>query len=445
MKPIQHLLFLLLSALTAFGANKPNIIYILADDLGYGDLGCYGSKLNSTPNIDRMAKEGIKFTDFHAAAWCAPSRIALMTGVHPNRPGLLGRNSKRLGERVTVAEMLKDKGYATSLIGKWHMGMGEGAHPLDQGFDYWYGTRGSNDWDGPAPNYEAFRSAPEEAWKTPVYKNRENQGVCPQSEFTGRYTRETIELIKRQKDQPFFIYLAHNMPHVPVFASKKFQGKSQNGVYGDTLLEIDWSVGEILKALKEHDLEKNTLVVFTSDNGPWSMFTPFGGVAGLLNGEKSTTWEGGERVPAIFYWPGTLQPKVSQEFVVNIDVYATIAKLTSSCIKEGEAIDSIDFSETLLHGTPSQRTRHLYFFRQPMAYRSGDYKIHFLTRSRTREPETGKKEPSIPHDPPLLFNLRKDIGEQHNIAAKHPDLVKKLTTEFKAASTAVKKWEPYDW
>jgi len=197
--------------------------------------------------------------------------------------------------------------------------------------------------------------------------------------------------------------------------------------------------------LKEHDLEKNTLVVFTSDNGPWSMFTPFGGVAGLLNGEKSTTWEGGERVPAIFYWPGTLQPKVSQEFVVNIDVYATIAKLTSSCIKEGEAIDSIDFSETLLHGTPSQRTRHLYFFRQPMAYRSGDYKIHFLTRSRTRELETGKKEPSIPHDPPLLFNLRKDIGEKHNIAAKHPDLVKILTTEFKAASTAVKKWEPYDW
>lgn len=427
------------------GSERPNILYILADDLGYGDLGCYGSNQDCTPEIDRMAEKGLRFTDFHASAWCAPSRIGLMTGTHPNRPGLLGRNAKRLGERVTIAEMLKEIGYTTALIGKWHLGMGEGTHPLDQGFDYWYGTRGSNDWDGPAPNYEAFRSAPEEAWKTPVYKGRENLGVCPQSEFTRRYTRETVQLIKKNKDKPFFIYLAHNMPHVPVFASKRFQGKSRNGVYGDVLMELDWSTGEILKTLEVEGLAENTLVVFTSDNGPWSMFTPYGGVAGKLRGEKSTTWEGGERVPAIIYWPGKVKPGVSGELVSNQDVYATVAKLTGTCIQTGQGMDSVDFSKVLLEGAPSSRTNHLYYFRQPMAYRSGDYKIHFSTRERTREPETGKKEPSVPNNPPLLFNVRKDIGETQNIAMANPDIVERLTKEFREAVAAMKGWEAIEW
>ena len=424
--------------------NRPNIIIIMADDLGFGDLGCYGSKLNTTPNLDRIARQGVRLTDFHAAPWCAPSRCALMTGCHANRPGLLGGKKGQLAERTTIAEMLKTRGYATALIGKWHLGMGKGLHPLDQGFDYWYGTKGSNDWDGPRPNYGSFKNAPESKWKTPLYRNREELGICPQSQFTQRYTKETVRLINENKDKSFFIYLAHNMPHVPVFASEDFKGKSKNGVYGDVLLELDWSVGEIQKALHNAGISENTLVVFTSDNGPWTMFKEFGGVAGPLRGEKSTTWEGGVRVPAVFYWPGTIKPGTSSAFIVNTDVYATLATLTGARVKEGEAIDSHDISGVLLSGAKSPRTKHIYYFRQSMAYRSGDYKIHFMTRNRTRDPETGKQEPSIRCNPPLLFNVRADIEESEDIAMDHPEIVTRLTSEFRKAEEAIRNWRKYN-
>ena len=290
---------ILFASVNVFAAERPNIIYILADDLGYGDLGCYGSKLNSTPNIDALAKGGIRLTDFHAASWCAPSRRALMTGCHAYRPWNEGdRRWGRLASAVTIPEMLKESGYSTAMLGKWHLEMGEGLHPLDQGFESWMGTRGSNDWDGPRPNYASFRDAPERAWKTPLYVNRDNKGpIVPQSRFTSRYTEEAVRLINRFKNEkPFFIYLAHNMPHVPIFASEKFRDQSGNGVYGDVIAELDWSVGKIVEALKETNQLENTIVVFTSDNGPWSMFKEFGGVAAPLRGEKSTTWEGGERV-----------------------------------------------------------------------------------------------------------------------------------------------------
>jgi arylsulfatase A-like enzyme len=434
-------LFLFIS-LTALQVHaKPNIIYILADDLGYGDLGCYGSELNSTPNIDRMAENGIRCTDFHAASWCAPSRAALMTGCHANRPGLLGRGAKNIAERITIGEMLKERGYATALIGKWHLGMGKGTHPLDQGFDYWYGTKGSNDWNGPRPNYGSFKDAPEKAWKTPLIVNRENKGPCPQSEFTGRYTRETVRFIKEHKDEPFFIYLAHNMPHVPVFASAKFKGKSKNGVFGDVVEELDWSTGEILKAVEETGISDKTLVVFTSDNGPWTMFKEFGGSAGSLRGEKSTTWEGGERVPAIFHWKGKIKPGVNSTFIVNSDVYATLATLTGSAVKAGEAIDSHDISGVLLEGKKSSRTKHIFYHHQPMAYRNGDFKIHFFTRERTRDPETGKGEPARKHDPPLLFNVKEDVSESKNVASEYPELVERMTKEFETAKAAIKNWE----
>jgi arylsulfatase A len=425
-------------------ASRPNIIYILTDDLGYGDLGCYGSHVNRTPNIDRIAEQGVRFTDFHASAWCLPSRCGLITGCHPNRPGLMGHDNRKLAERITLADMLKAEGYSTSLIGKWHLGMEKGTHPLDQGFDYWYGTEGSNDWDGPAPHFSAFRDAPESAWKTPLYRDRDRLGVCPQSQFTQRYTRETVRLIKESKgnkDRPFFIYLSHNMPHVPIFASEKFKGKSGNDTYGDVLLELDWSVGEILKALEDTGLSRETLVVFTSDNGPWTMFKEFGGVADPLRGEKSTTWEGGGRVPAIFYWKDTITPQTSSEFIVNTDVYATLATLAGAQVKEGEAIDSYDFSELLLSGAKSSRTRHIFYFDQAMAYRHGDYKIHFLTRDRTRNPETGKKEPSVPCDPPLLFNIKADMEESRNIAVEHPEIVSRLTNEFQTAQEAIRNWK----
>lgn len=423
------------------GAETPNIILIVADDLGYGDLGCYGSKLNRTPNIDKMAADGIRFTDFHASAWCAPSRAGLMTGCHPNRPRIPG---KRLEQVTMIPKMLKAQGYATALIGKWHLGMTK-THPLNMGFDYWYGTKGSNDWNGPRPNYGSFKNAPESAWKTPYYVNREKKGIIPQSETVQRYTKETIRLIQENKDKPLFIYLAHNMPHVPIFASKKFKGKSKNGTYGDVIEELDWSTGQILKALKEAGIDKKTLVVFTSDNGPWTMFKEFGGVATPLRGEKSTTWDGGQRVPSIFYWPGKIKPAVSSAFMVNTDVYATVAKLTGSTIKDSQAIDSHDMSAVLLNGADSPRTKHIFYFLRPLAYRNGKYKIHFFTRERTRNPLTGKGEPSVQQNPPLLFDVVNDISESKNIAAEHPKVVERLTAEFKKTQAAIQSWEEIDW
>ena len=418
----------------------------MADDLGYGDLECYGSDLNKTPNIDALAASGVRLTDFHAAAWCAPSRRALMTGCHANRPwNANGQKKGLLASAINLPEMLKVNGYTTAIIGKWHLGVTEGLHPLDQGFDSWYGTLGSNDWDGPSPNYASFRDAPEEAWKTPLIVNRENRGpIVRQSEFTKRYTEESIRLIKEPKDtQPFFIYLAHNMPHVPIFASEKFRGTSKNGVYGDVIAEIDWSVGEIVRALTESDIHDNTLVVLTSDNGPWSMFGEFGGESTPLRGEKSTTWEGGDRVPCILSWPGKIRPGVSPEFMMNYDVYATIAALTGSHIPNGHALDSLDMSSVLLNGKASPRTKHLHYFHQPMAMRSGNYKLHLRTRERTRDPETGKQEPSITHDPPLLFNVRTDPSEQQNLAAEHPDVVNRLRQEMLETQQAIKDWQPF--
>ena len=428
-------------------AEHPNIIYILADDLGYGDLGCYGSKLNSTPNIDALAASGVRFTDFHAASWCAPSRRALMTGCHAHRPWTQGnRKWGRLAAAITIPEMLGEAGYETALLGKWHLEMSEGLHPLDQGFQYWYGTRGSNDWDGPRPNYASFRDAPEEDWKTPLYVNRENKGaIVSQSQFTARYTEEAIRLIDKFHDaeKPFFLYLAHNMPHVPIFASKRFRGKSENGVFGDVIAELDWSVGQIVDALKKTDLLEKTIVVFTSDNGPWSMFKEFGGVAIPLRGEKSTTWEGGERVPCIVAWPGTIEPGVRSQLVANYDMYATFAKLTDTTIPEGQAIDSLDMSEVLLNDAKSPRKKHVYFFRKPTAYRSGDYKMHLFTRERTRDPKTGKAEPSIAANPPLLFNVKQDPAERTNLAADNPDVVQRLQREFESSVEAIATWKRF--
>lgn len=426
--------------------TRPNIIYILADDLGYGDLGCYGSQLNRTPNIDALARSGSRFTDFHAAPWCAPSRRALMTGCHASRPWT--QNSQkwgRLASAITIPEMLKANGYATAIIGKWHLEMSEGLHPLDQGFDYWFGTRGSNDWDGPRPNYQSFKDAPEEACKTPLFVNRENKGpVVSQSQFIRKYTEETIRLIEKHKGNPFFIYVAHNMPHVPIFASTQFKDTSTNGIYGDVVSELDWSVGQIVLALNARNLLKQTIVVFTSDNGPWTMFREFGGKATPLRGEKSTTWEGGERVPFVASWPDQIRPHVCSELTTNYDVYATIAKLTSSTIAPGQAIDSLDFSEVLLERKTGPRKRHIsYFHGRPMALRNGRFKLHAFTRDRTRDPETGSAEPSVAHEPPLLFDLKDDVSEQTNIANRHPDIAKRMQQELLDIDAAIQNWRPY--
>ncbi|MHC4132927.1 MAG: sulfatase family protein [Planctomycetota bacterium] len=415
---------------------KPNMILIMVDDMGYGDAGCYGNRTIATPNIDALAAGGMMFTDFHSSgAWCVPSRIGLMTGVHPYRGGI---NMEDLASRTTMAEMLKKQGYATALLGKWHLGMDEGRHPLDQGFDYYYGTAGSNDVPAPkgkSQNYDVFQTAKEEDWPVPLLRNHERiEFPAKQSLFTSRYTAESIRFIRENRDRPFFLYLAHNMPHVPIFASDKFKGKSKAGLYGDVIEELDWSVGEIVKTLKQEELIENTLIIFTSDNGPWSMFKEFGGTAHPLRGEKGTCWEGGTGVPAIFYWPGKIEPGVSLAFMINLDIYATVAAITASELPTKYKLDSLDMSGVLLRGENSPRTSYIFFINfgdenRVSSYRSGKYKIHFSTKDILRDPITGEDAPVTVHDPPLLFDLTKDRGETRNIAKDEPVVLKRMIEE----------------
>jgi arylsulfatase A len=415
--------------------EKPNIILIMFDDLGYGDLGCYGNKIIKTPHIDKLAEGGLRFTDFYAAgSWCSPSRKGLMTGVHPYRKGM-----KTIKEKVTIAEMLQAKGYGTALLGKWHLGMGEGSHPLDQGFDYFYGTAGSNDWGPPkgkSQNYQVFKDTPESGWITPLYQGKEMiEKAAPQSLFTQRYTKEAVRIIEESGDSPFFIYLAHNMPHAPVFPSVDFKGKSQGGIYGDVVEELDWSIGQIMSKLKEQKKEKNTLVIITSDNGPWTMFKEFGGVAAPLRGEKGTGWEGGSGVPALFYWPETIEPGVTSEFAVSVDLFATLASITNSALPTTYRMDSKDMSDVLFNHGKSKRESYLFYsgarWNIPFSYRSGDYKIHVQTNDMSRNPTNGSHVSEIKHNPPLLFNLKEDRSERINISEKESSIVNRLTREFK--------------
>jgi arylsulfatase A-like enzyme len=431
---------------------RPNIVVIMVDDMGYGDAGCYGSETIATPNIDAIADHGIRFTDFCAAgSWCVPSRKGLLTGVHPYRPGM---GKRGLGEKTTMAEMLKAQGYATAIMGKWHLGLGEGLHPLDQGFDYYYGTPGSN--DAPAPkgksqNYDVFQAAKEEDWPIPLIRNRERiEFPAKQTLFTQRYTKESIAFIKDNRENPFFLYLAHNMPHVPIYASDDFKGKSKGGLYGDVIEELDWSVGEVVKTLRDEGLLDNTLLVFTSDNGPWSMFKEFGGSAHPLRGEKGTGWEGGSGVPAIFHWPGKIEPGVSPAFMINLDIYATVAAITGSALPTDYQLDSLDMSGVLFRGEASPRENYLFYssyqYDGPFSYRSGDYKIHVRSNDILRDPITGADAPITHYDPPLLFNLVKDRSETKNIAAEEPEVLRRMTEEFRTAVVQItgKPWADYD-
>ena len=429
--------------------RRPNIVLIMVDDMGYGDAACYGNKTIATPNIDALAAGGVRFTDFHSSgAWCVPSRIGLMTGVHPYRGG--GLNDDNRASKITMAEMLKEQGYATALLGKWHLGMREGLHPLDQGFDYYYGTPGSNDVPAPkgkSQNYDVFQTAKEEDWPVPLMRNHERIELpAKQSLFTKRYTAESIRFIRENSKKPFFLYLAHNMPHVPIFASEKFKGKSKSGIYGDVIEELDWSVGEIVKTLKQKGLLENTLVIFTSDTGPWSMFKEFGGTAHPLRGEKGTGWDGGSGVPAIFYWLGKIEPDVSDAFMINLDIYATLAAITQSRLPTGYKLDSLDMSGVLFRSEDSPRKSYLFYSSpgrdRPFAYRSGKYKIHLRSNDVLRDPITGDRVPVTEHNPPLLFDLAKDRSETTDIAKDKPEVLGRMIAEYHAAVKEItgKNW-----
>lgn len=440
MNPIRLFLVALCSCLLLSNlgaADKPNIILIFVDDLGYGDLGCYGNETIATPNLDRLAAEGQRWTCFYASgSTCVPSRTGLMSGRHP---ALLGKQPLKNDRDALMPAMLKRQGYRTAMLGKWHLAgypkdfTTTPMHPLECGFDSHFGTPGSNDAPGPPKQTrEAFDKATSETWRIPLIRGREVvESPADQSLFTKRYTEEAIAIIESESktDEPFFLYLAHNMPHVPIFPSKDFSGISKGGIYGDVIEEIDWSVGEIMNTVKESGIDEKTLIIFTSDNGPWTVFGPrHAGTANPLRGEKSTSWEGGFRVPGIFRWPGSIEPGVVDGIAANLDLYATFATLAGAenlpSTKPGWA--SIDLTPTLLEEKPSPRTWWLY---GRDAFRSGSYKIHRSTRFPT-DPETRKRRPTVPHDPPLLFDLEKDIGEQTNLAESHPQVLQELQGEM---------------
>lgn len=420
-------------------AAPPNIVLIFVDDLGYGDIGCYGNNKTKTPNLDRLAAEGQRWTSFYASgATCVPSRRGLMTGCHP---ALLGRTKLVEHRQSLMPAMLKRQGYATAILGKWHLAgypkdfTTSPMHPLECGFDYHYGTPGSN--DVPAPpgkrqTREVFDNCDKFSFPVPLINGRKViEYPVNQELLTKRYTKEAVRWIKAKKDEPFFLYLAHNMPHAPIFASREFQGRSKNGRFGDVIEEIDWSVGQVMKAIKDSGIDKQTLVVFTSDNGPWTMFGPHGGTAKPLRGEKGTSWEGGFRVPGIFRWPGKIKPGEVHGMGANLDLYATFAKLAGGDLSDLPGFKSKDLGGVLFRGGQSPRKR-WFFPSGSIAYRSGNYKIHTKTKKRSSNPDTRKREPMETHYPPLLFDLSKDVGERNNIAAKHPDIVSRLLSEMNA-------------
>ena len=442
MKNTLFIFFMWVSVSLHAAALRPNIVLIFVDDMGYGDLGCYGNKRNKTPDIDRLAAEGQRWTSFYSSgAVCAPSRTGLMTGRHPALFAA-GRNNLAKVRDKLMASMLKKQGYATAILGKWHLAgypqdfSKSPMHPLECGFDYHFGTPGSNDVPAPPGKRQTrnlFDACDKFTFKVPLIRGRKLIEVPADQELlTKRYTQEAVKWIGTNKEKPFFLYLAHNMPHAPVFASKAFQGKSKGGRFGDTVKEIDWSVGQVMKAIKEAGIDENTLVVFTSDNGPWSMFGPHGGTAKPLRGEKGTSWEGGYRVPGIFRWPSKIKPGEVGGLAANLDLYATFATLSGGDQPKGlQGFISKDISGVLLRGAASPRKKWFYSS-GAIAFRSGNYKMHLSTKNRSSNPDTRAREPIRKHDPPLLYDLSTDIGEQNNIAADHPQIISRLLKEMAA-------------
>lgn len=422
--------------------TKPNVIIIFADDLGYGDLTCYGHPTIRTPNLDRMAAEGMRFTSFYvAASVCTPSRAGLLTGRYPVRSGMTSSKRRVLfpdsggglpASEITIAEVLKSIGYATACIGKWHLGHLPQFLPTTQGFDYYYGIPYSNDMDRIANTPKGrniFWEPKIEYWNVPIMRNTKViERPADQHTITKRYTEETIKFIKKNKGNPFFIYMAHNMPHIPLFASKNFQGTSKRGLYGDVVEEIDWSVGQILATLKEEGIDDNTIVIFTSDNGPWLVFGTHGGSAGLLREGKGSTWEGGMRVPGIMRWPGQIKGgQVTSEMASTLDLLPTIAKIAGGKTPTDRVIDGYDLSPLLFNKGPSPR-KSMMFYRgtELFAVRHGPHKAHFITQPGYGG---GKKEV---HETPLVFNVEIDPSEKQNVAkdnAKVIEEIRKLAAE----------------
>jgi arylsulfatase A-like enzyme len=411
----------------------PNVVIILADDQGYADVGCFGAKGIETPNLDRMAREGARFTDFYVAqAVCSASRTALLTGCYPNRLGILNALSpaSKLGlgpGESTIADLLKAHGYATAIYGKWHLGHRPTSLPTRHGFDEYYGLPYSNDMKPDATRRVTYPDLP-------LMEGEKVIAVNPdQSRLTADYTEHAVNFIKKNKDRPFFLYVAHNMPHVPLAASPRFVGSSKRGLYGDVIQEIDWSVGQILATLKENGIDDRTLVLFTSDNGPWLSYGNHGGSAGPLREGKGTSWDGGVREPFVARWPGHIPPgTVCHEPAMTIDVLPTVVGLTGAKMPP-LPIDGMDIWPLLEGRAGAKSPNEAYFFywqRHLQAVRSGRWKLHLPHSYRTLAGEAGKDGKPGPYrdviTPLALYDLQDDPGETVDVAAKHPDVVTRL-------------------
>lgn len=427
--------------LLAAKADSPNIVVIFCDDLGYGDLGCFGHPTIKTPNLDRMAAEGVRLTQFYSASpVCTPSRAALMTGRLPIRSGMCSDKRRVLfpnsgggipASEITLAEGLKERGYATACVGKWHLGHLPQFLPTNNGFDSYFGIPYSNDMDrvNDAPRgRESFWNPKVEYWNVPLMRDLKiAERPADQTTITKRYAEEAVSFIRKNKEQKFFLYLPHSLPHVPLFRSKEFEGKSLRGLYGDVIEEIDWSVGQVLQTLRDLKLDQNTIVWFTSDNGPWLTFRDHGGTAGLLREGKGTTWDGGMREPTVCWWPGTIPAgQVSAELGTTMDIYATSLALAGAKPATDRVVDGYDLTQSLQGNAKSPReVVHYYRGTRLMALRKGPWKAHFATQ----ESYTGNNK-LHEHDPPILYNLEVDPSEKWDVAEQHPDVI----AEIKAAA-----------
>ena len=410
----------------AQSGDKPNFIMIFCDDLGYGDVGCFGSKMNRTPNIDRMANEGMRFTSFYVTSGvCTPSRSSLMTGCYPRRINMHESDMNecvlfpvaRKGlnpDEITIADLLKSRGYATACVGKWHLGDQPQFLPTRQGFDVYYGIPYSNDMGA----QQRSKNPP-----LPLLRNEKViEAPADQNTLTKRYTEEVVTFITANKDRPFFIYLPHTMPHVPLHMSDAFRGRSPNGMYADVIEELDWSVGRILQTVRELNLSNKTLIVFTSDNGAT------GGKDrsnGPLRGAKGSTWEGGQREPCIVWWPGHVPAdKTCDELTTTMDLLPTFAHLAGTQAPTDRIIDGKNIWP-LMAGRDDAKSPHEAFYYYQMdqlqAVRTVRWKLHLPLKIKRRNWGKG-----IPNRPMALYDLKADIGEKMNVTDQYPKVVKRL-------------------
>ncbi|MSR65750.1 MAG: arylsulfatase [Pedosphaera sp.] len=402
--------------------QKPNFILILADDLGYGDIGAFGSTRNRTPHLDRMAREGMKLTSFYAAPVCTPSRAQILTGCYAKRvslPGVLGPASATgiSSNELTIAELLKQRGYATMVIGKWHVGDHPDFLPTRHGFDHYFGLPYSNDMGKEDGQLGKGNRPP-----LPLVRDdKVIEVVKPkdQDQLTERYTDEAVKFIRAQKDHPFFLYLPHTAVHTPIHPGDKFNGKSASP-FSDWVEELDWSVGRVLDTVRELKLSERTLVIFTSDNGPWLPKGTNAGTAFPLRGGKGSTWEGGVREPTLAWWPGKVPAdSVSDAVAANYDCLPTFVELAGGKVPTDRKIDGRNIAPLLFgHTKTSPHEAHFYFSGNKLqAVRSGPWKLKFAGLGKTDE----QTDPA-----PMLFNLDDEIGEQTDVSAKNPDALQRL-------------------